>query len=191
MNLQAIPIPLLILALLAAPVSAAVAQDPFTSAGALYSKSVDLANEGKYPEALDAADQALAMNVTALTGLIQSNRAGILVMLHRNPEAIAAADAALAIEGNLTETHSVAWYNKANALRAMGKIPEAQVAYDHAHALDNSLVPPDMSGDPAAAPGVLVPTPQKSPFSPVPLLAALGLVSFVVMRLKKHLPGQP
>ncbi len=38
----------------------------FNDAGALYSKSVDLANEGKYEEALKAADDALALNVTHL-----------------------------------------------------------------------------------------------------------------------------
>ena len=113
----------------------------------MYSQSVDLANAGKYQEALDAADKALAMNVTSLTGLIQSNRAGILVMLHRYDEAITAADAALAVEGNLTTVHSIAWYNKGNALRALGRISEAQDAYEHAYALDNTLVPPDMSAD--------------------------------------------
>ncbi len=63
----------------------------FNEAGALYSKSVDLANEGKYEEALKAANDALALNVTSLEPLIQSNRAGILVMLGRNREAITAA----------------------------------------------------------------------------------------------------
>ena len=117
------------------------------NAGTLYTSSVDLANEGKYPEALDAADKALAMNVTSLTALIQSDRAGILVMLHRDDEAITAADAAIAIEGNLTTVHSIAWYNKGNALRALGRIAEAQDAYAHAYALDHTLVPPDMSND--------------------------------------------
>jgi len=55
----------------------------FKNAGTLYSKSVDLANEGKYEEALKAADDALALNVPQLVPLIQSNRAGILVMLER------------------------------------------------------------------------------------------------------------
>jgi len=131
-----------------------------TSTGALYTKSVDLANAGNYQEALDAAGQALAMNVTSLTGLIQSNRAGILVMLHRDNEAITAADAALAVEGNLTAVHSIAWYNKGNALRALGRIAEAQDAYNHAYALDNTLVPPDMSADVPVAP---VSTTIKSP----------------------------
>jgi len=68
-------------------------------------------------------------------------------MLDRNTEAITAADAALAVEGNLTTVHSIAWYNKGNALRALGRIADAQDAYAHAYALDNTLVPPDMSRD--------------------------------------------
>ena len=99
---------------------------------------------GKYQEALQASDQALALNVTALAPLIQANRAGILVMLARYDEAISAADTALSQEGNLTTTHSIAWYNKGNALRALGRIAEARDAYAKAYALDNSLVPPDM-----------------------------------------------
>lgn len=119
----------------------------FQTAGALYSQSVDLANEGKYPDALEAADKALALNESSMFGLIQSNRAGILVMLKRYDEAVTAADAAISVEGNLTSVHSIAWYNKGNALRALGKIEEAQEAYDRAYALDNSLLPPDMSSD--------------------------------------------
>ena len=149
------------------------------SAGALYSRSVDLANEGKYQEALDASDQALAKNVTSLTGLIQSNRAGILVMLYRYDDAIIAADAALAVEGNLTTVHSVAWYNKGNALRALGRITEAQDAYTHAYALDNALVPPDMSADVTLTPTI------KSPLSAAPALAALSLVAGFVLGLRK------
>jgi len=137
----------MVLAVFALPVTAAESQDSLQTAGALYSSSVDLANAGKYQEALDAADRALALNVTSMTALIQSDRAGILVALHREDEAIAAADASLAVEGNLTTAHAIAWWNKGNALRALGRIPEAQDAYNHAYALDSTLVPPDMSGD--------------------------------------------
>ncbi len=147
MKIRVILMAVLILVMLVVFGTASDSQESFNSAGALYSQSVDLANEGKYQEALDAADRALAMNVTSLTGVIQSNRAGILVMQHRYDEAITAADAALAVQGNLTSVHSIAWYNKGNALRALGRITEARDAYDHAYALDNTLVPPDMSGD--------------------------------------------
>jgi tetratricopeptide (TPR) repeat protein len=169
-NIHVILTALLLLAMLMVSGAAADSQELLNSAGALYSKSVDLANEGNYQEALDVADQALAMNVTSLNALIQSNRAGILVMLHRNTEAIEAADAALAAEGDLTTVHAIAWYNKGNALRALGRITEAQDAYDHAFALDTTLVPPDMSGDIPGSPA------PGSPLSAGPVLAALGLV---------------
>jgi tetratricopeptide (TPR) repeat protein len=188
MNLRTLCGALLVLALIPAAIGAT---DDMQSAGALYSKSVDLANRGSYKEALAAADQALALNVTSLTGLIQSNRAGILVMLHRNEEAITAADAALAVEGDLTTVHAVAWYNKGNALRALGRIPEAREAYTKAYALDKTLVPPDMILDvsstgertPAstAVPTAVgtkstlpvTPTPRSSP-ALVPVLASLA-----------------
>lgn len=143
------------------PALAADPADSTNSAGALYSSSVDLANEGRYRESLNAADRALAMNVTSLTGLIQSNRAGILVMLNRNEEAITAADAALAVEGNLTTVHSIAWYNKGNALRALGRIREARESYARAYELDPALTPPDLPSDTAVtAPAFTLETPR-------------------------------
>ncbi len=176
------------------------------SAGALYSQSVDLANEGKYQQALDASDKALAMNVPSLTGLIQSNRAGILVMLNRNTEAVTAADAALAIEGNLTGVHSIAWFNKGNALKNLGLTVEAKDAYARAYALDKTLVPPYMgpevvvttpvpptdapvsvtlTGTAPATPAPSSPVPTaKSPVSLVTVIAELGVVFgiFVITR---------
>lgn len=116
--------------------------DPFMKAGALYTQSVDLANTGKYQEALDKADAALAENVSSLIPLIQSNRAGILVMLGRNNEAISAADVAISAQGNLTGLRSVAWYNKANALSNLGRNAEADAAYANASALNQSLKHP-------------------------------------------------
>jgi tetratricopeptide (TPR) repeat protein len=166
------------------PAGAADDAAAMNTAGALYSQSVDLANEGKYQQALDASDKALAMNVTALTGLLQSNRAGILVMLKRNNEAITAADAALAIEGNLTAVHSIAWYNKGNALRNLGRTAEAKDAYDNAYALDNTLVPPDLSGDVpnAASPAATA----KSPLTPLPLIVAFGIAAGIVCATRKN-----
>ncbi|HUH78735.1 MAG TPA: hypothetical protein VLY83_02435, partial [Methanoregula sp.] len=72
------------------------------TAGSLYAKSVDLANAGQYQQALDLADQALAKNDTSLLGLIQADRAGILVMLGNYTGAIGAADVAINVPGNLT-----------------------------------------------------------------------------------------
>jgi tetratricopeptide (TPR) repeat protein len=152
------------------PVIAADTTDQVNTAGALYSRSVDLANAGKYAEALEASDEALALNVTSLVPLIQANRAGILVMLGRFDEANSAADAALAIEGNLTSVHSVAWFNKGNALRALSRCDEAKTAYARAAELDPTLVPPDLNS--CAVPPS--PTPSKSPLSPSMVLLALG-----------------
>jgi tetratricopeptide (TPR) repeat protein len=126
-----------------APVNTSANTSPsFTSAGALYSKSVDLANAGNYNDALTAADEALAQNISSLTPLIQSNRAGILVELGRYNDAIAAADVAINAPGNLTTLRSIAWYNKANALQALGQSAEADAAYANATALDPTLKHP-------------------------------------------------
>ena len=179
MKIHVILMAMLVLVVLIVPCAADDSQESFQAAGKLYSDSVDLANAGKYQEALNAADKALAMNVTSLTGVIQSNRAGILVMQNRYDDAITAADAALAVEGNLTAVHSIAWYNKGNAFRAMGRISDARSAYEKAYALDNALVPPDMSAD---VPGVPVSSTHTIPVSPTPksplsaglVLAALG-----------------
>jgi tetratricopeptide (TPR) repeat protein len=200
------PIAMVCLAAMLLLIVPAIADDAspaaMQSAGALYSQSVDLANEGKFQQALDASDKALAMNVMSLTGLIQSNRAGILVMLNRNNEAVTAADAALAIEGNLTGVHSIAWYNKGNALKNLGRTAEAKEAYAHAYALDKTLVPP--SPGPAVSLATPVPptdaitpatpvssvpaTPAptaKSPVSIVTAIAALGTVFCLVVINRK------
>ncbi|MFA5347307.1 MAG: tetratricopeptide repeat protein [Methanoregula sp.] len=158
------------------PVTAADTTDQQNSAGAFYSKSVDLANAGKYSEALEASDKALALNVTSLVPLIQANRAGILVMLGRFEEANTAADAALSIEGNLTSVHSVAWFNKGNALRSLGRCNEATTAYDRAAVLDPTLVPPDLTSCPV--PSLTAPAKSPPAMSTVLLaLAALFLLS--------------
>jgi tetratricopeptide (TPR) repeat protein len=182
MKIHVILMAVLVLAILGVPVSAADSTESLNTAGALYSQSVDLANEGKYQQALEAADQALALNDLSMNGLIQSNRAGILVMLHRYEEAVTAADAAIAVEGNLTAVHSIAWFNKGNALRAQGKIVQAKDAYDKAYSLDNSLVPPDMSADVTNVP--VSPT-KKSPLSAALVLAALGIIAGVASRFHK------
>lgn len=158
----------------AVPVSAA--DNPLGTAGELYSQSVDLANEGKYEQALRAADQALALNATSLNHLIQANRAGILNMLGRYDEAVVAADAALAVEGNLTITHAIAWYNKGDALRNLGRTDEARAAFERAQELDSTLIPPPD----------LTPTRAKSPAPPA--LAVLGCMTACILatQLKKR-----
>jgi len=138
-------IAILVIALALLVVLPALTADPaakFQQAGALYTKSVDLANEGKYTEALKAADDALALNTPQLMPIIQSNRAGILVMLGKNDEALTAADAALSSHENLNTTFSIAYFNKGNALRNLGRTDEAKAAYAKAHELDPTLVSP-------------------------------------------------
>lgn len=175
---------ILICSVLIAPVPAADSSDQVNSAGALYSKSVDLANAGNYSAALEASDEALALNVTSLVPLIQANRAGILVMLGRFEEANTAADAALAVEGNLTAVHSVAWYNKGNALRSLGRCDEAKTAYAQAATLDPALVSPDLT----SCTGSPSPSPSRSPVSPSTVLLALAclfLISVVFTHARK------
>ncbi len=142
MNFRFVTACVLVLLFVSGLVNAAETPTGLQSAGALYDKSVDLANAGKYNEALLAADQALALNVSSLMPVIQANRAGILTVIGRYNEAIVAADAALASEGNLTTTHSIAWYNKGDALRHLGRADEAKTAFVRAQALDPTLLPP-------------------------------------------------
>lgn len=104
--------------------------------------SVDLADAGNYNEALQDADLALAQNVASLTPIIQSNRAGILVELGRYNDAIDAADVAINTPGNLTTLRAIAYYNKANALQALGRTTDADAAYANASALNPSLKHP-------------------------------------------------
>ena len=175
---------ILIGSVLILPVLAADSSDQINSAGALYSKSVDLANAGNYSAALEASDEALALNDTSLVPLIQANRAGILVMLGRFEEANTAADAALAVEGNLTAVHSVAWYNKGNALRSLGRCGEAKTAYTQAAILDPALVSPDLTLC-TVSPS---PSPTKSQLSPSTVLLALAslfIVSVAFTHTKK------
>jgi tetratricopeptide (TPR) repeat protein len=181
MNVKRVMIAVLISFCLCFSVMAAEPSDQFKGAGALYSKSVDLANAGNYSGALELSDQALAMNVTSLIPLIQANRAGVLVMLGRFNEANAAADVALGAEENLTTVHSIAWFNKGNALRSLGRLDEAKTAYAKAYALDKSLVPPDLS---QAAP--LPTTPAKSPVGWITLPIAITLVTLFVGLRYRH-----
>jgi tetratricopeptide (TPR) repeat protein len=175
MNFRLVTACVILLLIFPVIVAAADAPAELQSAGALYSKSVDLANEGKYAEALQLADQALALNVSSLMPVIQANRAGILTVTGRYDEAILAADAALATEGNLTTTHSIAWYNKGDALRRLGRTDEANAAFARAQALDPTMLPPkDLTS--FVTP---LPTTAKSPLSWIPAAGALALV-FVI-----------
>ena len=153
-------------------VSAADETETFREAGALYTASVDLANAGNYSGALAAADAALAYNESSLTAIIQAHRSGLLVTLERYDEAVAAADAAIAVPGNLTVAHSVAYFNKGNALLRLGRTAAARDAYENAHKLDSSLVIP------------LTPTPTKSPVSAGTIAAGVCGATLFLCRKK-------
>ena len=181
MNFNRILIAFLMCLCFSASVMAADQSEQFNAAGALYSKSVDLANAGNYSGALELSDQALAINVTSLIPLIQANRAGVLVMLGRFNEANAAADVALNSDENLTSVRSIAWFNKGNALRTLGRLEEAKTAYAKAYALDKSLVTPDLSQ------ATIIPTtPAKAPVGWIIAPIAISLVAlFLGMRYKR------
>jgi tetratricopeptide (TPR) repeat protein len=172
MNFRLVTVCIIFLILVPVMVTAAETDADLQSAGALYDKSVDLANAGNYTESLKLSDQALAFNVSSLLPVIQANRAGILTVLGRYDEAIIAADAALAVEGNLTTAHSIAWYNKGDALRHLGRIDEAKLAFAHAQDLDPALVPPSGMTTSVAT----VPTTAKSS---LPWSLAAGALSLV------------
>jgi len=136
-----------------------------------YNKAVDLANEGNYPEALQANERALAFNESI--PLAQANKAGILVQLGRYDEAIIAADMALAIKANTTTAFAVAYSNKGDALRHLGRIEEAKAAFEKAYELDSSLVPPEMNSV------TVSPVPTRSPLLGSTALLAVTFISFM------------
>lgn len=175
MNFRLVTVCLIALFFVSGLVNAADQSAELQSAGALYSQSVDLANEGKYTEALKAADQALALNVTSLIPVIQANRAGILTVIGRYDDSLVAADAELVSDVNLTTTHSIAWYNKGDALRHLGRADEAKAAFARAQALDPTLTPPKD----IVVPVTSVPTTAKSPLPWTLAAGALALV-FVI-----------
>jgi len=173
MNFKRFLLVILIVSGLFLPVMAAVEIDQTSNPWYWYNKAVDLAHEGKYPEALQANERALAINESI--PLAQANKAGILVQLGKYDEAIIAADKALAIKANTTIAFAVAYSNKGDALRHLGRIEEAKAAFAKAYELDPTLIPPDLT---SVAP-TLKPTPTKSPAPWSTALLAVALVSCI------------
>jgi tetratricopeptide (TPR) repeat protein len=111
-----------------------------------YNNAVDLANAGKFSEALVANEKALSINQAM--PVAWANEAGILVQLGRYEEAITAADTVLSVNNTeMPNTYAAAYYSKGDALRGLGRTADAQDAYKKAFMLDNTLVPPDISRD--------------------------------------------
>ncbi len=175
MNFRKFLLVILIVSGLFLPVMAADENDQTSNPWYWYNKAVDLANEGKYPEALQANERALAINESI--PLAQANKAGILVQLGKYDEAIIAADKALAIKANTTTAFAVAYSNKGDALRHLGRIEEAKAAFARAAELDPTLIPPDLT---SVAPTLTpVPTSTKSPVFWSTALLAVAIVSLI------------
>lgn len=169
-----------IFAIIASLPAAGAASDQTGNPEYWYNKGVDLANEGKYEEALAATDHALALNESFPRA--HAMRSGLLVMAGRYEEAITEADRALAKSDNMTVTSFSAWANKGDALRHLGRMEEARIAFGMAQKFDPSFIPPDTNVPPASA----VPTSAKSPLSQSVVLAGLagGCVIFRYFRWK-------
>jgi tetratricopeptide (TPR) repeat protein len=153
---------LLALILVVSPLLAADTTGQENNAWYWYNNAVDLANEGKFSEALVANEKALSINETI--PLAWANEAGILVQLQRYDEAITAADKVLSVNStDMPNAYAAAYYSKGDALRALGRTAEAQDSYAKAYALDNTLVPPDLSRDtPRSTP---IPSPTTLPLT--------------------------
>ena len=156
------------LVIIASQPASAAATDQTGNPEYWYNKGVDLANEGKYFEALAATDQALALKQSFPRA--HAMKSGLLVMVGRYEEAITEADLALAISDNMTITSFSAWANKGDALRHLGRMEEARAAFGMAQQLDPSFIPPDLN----VPQGSAVLTSAKSPLSEFVVLAGLA-----------------
>lgn len=103
-----------------------------TTFGSWYSDGLELLLEGFYSAALEAFDQALALDPQEAGAW--TNKGIALAGLSRNEEALGAYDQALALNPSLPQ----AWYNKGNALFNLNRFDEALVAYDQAIAREPS-----------------------------------------------------
>jgi len=146
-----------------------------------YNQAVDLAYAGKYTEALAANEKALARNEEF--ELAWANQAGILVQVGRYDDAIKAADRVLQSNRSglpMPNTFAAAYYSKADALLALGRIDEAKDNYAKAHELDPTLVTPDLST------GTVVIVPSATKKSPVSLVIPVGAV-LVMLACSRYL----
>ncbi len=125
MRIRSIVLTLTVTLMLVLPVFAADDTNQTNNGWYWYDKAVDLANAGQFSEALQANEKALAINQNF--PLAWANEAGILVQLGRYNDAINDSD--IVITANSTELQNAtaaAYYNKGDALRALGRISEAE-----------------------------------------------------------------
>lgn len=83
-------------------------------------RAVLMRRMGAFPQALESAEQALALNPTYAKAYVQ--KANALLELRRWPEALAAAERALALDANLGGAYTAC----ASALAQLGRLPEAR-----------------------------------------------------------------
>ena len=93
-------------------------------------KGLDLDEQGKYYEAMQAYDMAIAIDPQDVVAW--NNKGDVLRLQGKYDEAIEALDKAIKIDPEL----AVAWYNKGLARDNQGKYDEAIEAYDEAIKLD-------------------------------------------------------
>jgi tetratricopeptide (TPR) repeat protein len=98
-----------------------------------YNQAVDLANSGKYDEALQQVDRALQENPNFTLALV--TRGGILNVLGKYQDAINESDKAIAIDPR----NAAALNNKAYALIHLGKYAEGLTSAEKATTLDPNL----------------------------------------------------
>jgi len=141
-----------------------------------YNQAVDLANAGRFSEALVYNEKALSISQNF--PVAWANEAGILVQLGRYDDAIRAADTVInSNTSGIPNTYAASYYSKGDALRALGRISEARDSYAKASQLDPTLVPPDLSTDISVVSPAATPSSSQPPVtpSPAPTHAPLGL----------------
>ncbi len=120
----------MLLCLVAIPL--ALAATPLEAIDA-YNKGVDLAVEGKFPEALAAIDTALAIDSNF--SLAWTTRSGISNAMGNFNESLVAADRAISLSPNQSE----AWTNRASALINLGRDEEGLESANRAIEIDPRL----------------------------------------------------
>jgi tetratricopeptide (TPR) repeat protein len=95
----------------------------------------DLAAQGRYQEALNACNQALAANPNSVSAW--ENKGASLLALNRNQDALDAYEKALALDS----TDTYAWFGKGRTLSQLGRYQEALSAFEKALALDSDFKP--------------------------------------------------
>lgn len=93
-------------------------------------KGVDLFNQGKYNESIQAFDKAIKLNPQDADAWY--SKGSVLSQQGKYDEAIQAYDNAIELDPQFAE----AWHNKGEALKSIGHTTEAKSAYDKANELN-------------------------------------------------------